>query len=129
MGSTTAAGAGCRSPSCSMRGSSAYRGIPDLRQAGGDRIHGAAPGDGVRGSASLVLPLSLAAALTATIMATKPGLFAGASLADDFLPVVLQIGVLMLAIFRPPTVLGDLRGSGRLALASRTTACRPPWPS
>lgn len=67
-------------------------------------------------------PKALAAALAATIMATDTGRIAGTTLGGDVLPVLLQVGVLVVASSgrrrRSLVVAGVLAG---LALASKTT--------
>jgi hypothetical protein len=65
--------------------------------------------------------LPVAAALTATIVATKPGLFAGTSIGGDVLPVILQIGALMAATSRRRRAMYASGVLGGLALASKTT--------
>jgi hypothetical protein len=69
----------------------------------------------------LEAPRALSAALAATIMATDPGRIAGTTLGGDVLPVVLQVGSLVVATGRKKhslLVAGALAG---LALASKTT--------
>jgi len=70
----------------------------------------------------LETPRALSAALAATIMATDTGRIAGTTLGGDVLPVVLQVGALMVATSgrkkRSLMVAGVLAG---LAFASKTT--------
>lgn len=67
-------------------------------------------------------PTALATALTGTIVATDPGRIAGTTLGGDVLPVVLQVGAMLLATSargtRSLVVGGGLAG---LALASKAT--------
>jgi hypothetical protein len=71
----------------------------------------------------LSTPLTMSVALTGTIVATDPGRVAATTLGGDVLPVVLQVGALMVATSatgtRAMVAAGMLAG---LALASKTTA-------
>jgi hypothetical protein len=65
--------------------------------------------------------LPIAAALTATIVATKPGLVAGTTIGGDVTPVVLQLGAMMVATSRRRRALAVAGALAALALASKTT--------
>lgn len=71
----------------------------------------------------LSTPLTMSAALTGTIVATDPGRVAATTVGGDVLPVVLQVGALMVATSATRTrammAAGILAG---LALASKMTA-------
>jgi hypothetical protein len=63
----------------------------------------------------------VAAALTGTIVATKPGLFAGTSIGGDVLPAVLQLAALLVFTTKRRWSLVASGGLCALALASKTT--------
>ena len=69
----------------------------------------------------LSVRMPIAAALTATVVATKPGLFAGTSIGGDVIPVVLQLGAMMVATSRRRHALAVAGVLAALALASKTT--------
>lgn len=72
----------------------------------------------LRGS-SVRIPV--AAALTGTIVATEPGLFAGTTIGGDVIPVALQLGAMMIATSRRRHALVAAGVLAGLALASKTT--------
>ena len=69
----------------------------------------------------LSAPFPAAAALTALIVATEPGLFAGTTVGGDVVPVVLQIGALMIATSGGRRSLAAAGALAALAFASKTT--------
>ena len=69
----------------------------------------------------LSVRIPIAAALTATIVATKPGLFAGTTIGGDVIPVVLQLGAMMVAASRRRSALAVAGVLAALALASKST--------
>jgi len=69
----------------------------------------------------LSAPFPAAAALTASIVATETGLFAGTTVGGDVVPVVLQIGALMIARSGTRRSLVAAGALAALALASKTT--------
>jgi hypothetical protein len=69
----------------------------------------------------LSAPFPAAGALTASILATETGLFAGTTVGGDVVPVVLQIGALMIARSGTRRALAAAGAFAALAFASKTT--------